>query len=171
MKLTKRFEVLGDPTAFTIEFEREAHEVIAEADRRLASGPSTKALRQARERAERNGLGVVQLTSGGSALERWGSLATAVHWIEQLERQMDRGTTGPHRFDETVGGSAPESSTPETVMSLKALPGNVALEIDLPGHRGMVDLRPDDARAFAMDLIVASADAERMERAEPERLH
>ncbi len=172
MRLAKRFEILGDPAAFAMEFEREAQEVIAEADRRLALGRSTKALREARDRAERKGLAPVQRSTGASALERWGSLASAVHWIEQLEQQMENGTK---RFRGTRAKPAPstsaEVSDPGAALTLHAFPGKVALEFDTPGHRAVLDLVPDDARTVGVDLIVASVDAERMGTAEPHRLH
>ncbi|MDP9265116.1 MAG: hypothetical protein M3O91_03205 [Chloroflexota bacterium] len=171
MKLAKRFDILGDPAAFAMEFEREAIEVIEEADRRLALGRSTKALRQARERAERNGLALVQQTSGASALERWGSLASGVYWIEQLERQMDNGTKRTRDPGAKAAPTSAEVSTPQNAVLLKAFPGNVSLELDAPGHRTVIDLRPDDARGFAIELIEAAADATRMGVDESKRLH
>ena len=161
MKLAKRFEILGDPSVFEMEFHKEAVEVIAEADRRLALGRATKALRTARDRAERNGLGLVRRTTGASDLERWGSLASAVYWIEQLERQLEKGakSAGARAAAPAAPADAP---SPDGSLGLTAIPGAVSLEFDAHGHRSVIDLSPDDARTFAIDLIVTAAEASRM---------
>lgn len=171
MRLAKRFEILGDPTKFEMEFQREAVQVIAEADRRLALGRATKALRTARDRAERNGLGLVQRTTGASDLERWGSLASAVYWVEQLERQLEKGANSPRPGAAKAPPAPADAPSAESSLGLTAVPGAVAVEFDTPGHRSVVDLSPDDARAFAIDLIVAASEASRMAVDEPKRLH
>lgn len=103
MKVARRFDELGDRAAVWREFADEFTEILAEADRRIAADPnSTRALRDARERCYRNAGGFLRSyreTRTMQPVEEWGLLASAIHWVEELEAQLSRDAVRTLRTD------------------------------------------------------------------------
>lgn len=94
MKVARRFDHLGDRAEAWREFAREFEEILGEADRRIAADPkATRALHDARERCRRNAGGFLRSYREGLTMrpiEEWRLLASAIHWVEDLEAQLSR---------------------------------------------------------------------------------
>jgi hypothetical protein len=103
LKVARRFDDLGDLAGIWREFAQEFEEILAEADRRIAAEPNaTRALRDARERCYRNAGGFLRSYRDSGArppVEEWGLLASAIHWVEDLEAQLSRDAVRTLRTD------------------------------------------------------------------------